>query len=73
MFPGNIINFLSNEDTPLLAAGFFISTNCVSLIKDLCLTEKAPEEDGDESAEDGTQPEAGADVSEAEDEEPVDF
>jgi hypothetical protein len=22
--PGNIINFLSNEDTPLLAAGFFI-------------------------------------------------
>jgi hypothetical protein len=24
MFPGSLINFLSNEDTPLLAAGFFI-------------------------------------------------
>jgi hypothetical protein len=26
MFPGSIINFLSNEDTPLLAAGFFIGS-----------------------------------------------
>jgi hypothetical protein len=61
----------SSGDITIPTNCILISTNCVSLIKDLCLTEKAPEEDVDESAEDGTQPEAEADVTEAE--EPVDF